>query len=98
MLLLQHLASQQEVRVSVEVEKVGRGFEDFIPLADVVFVSKVIHLELASSQPLFNTVSRVSQMFFVPTYPIPWSFFPSAAQCSKFVLDLSVNFCPSCPK
>merc|ERR1712141_145164 len=29
------------VKVSIEVEKVGRNFEDFIPLADVVFVSKV---------------------------------------------------------
>jgi hypothetical protein len=28
-------------RVSVEVEKVDRNFEDFIPHADVVFVSKV---------------------------------------------------------
>jgi len=35
------LAGRQPVRVSVEVEKVGRNFEDFIPHADVVFISKV---------------------------------------------------------
>ena len=40
--MLEYLAKQQDsVKVSVEVEKVGRNFEDFIPLADVVFVSKV---------------------------------------------------------
>ena len=38
--MLDYLANQDSVKVSVEVEKVGRGFEDFIPLADVVFVSK----------------------------------------------------------
>ena len=38
--MLDYLANQDDVKVSVEVEKVGRGFEDFIPLADVVFVSK----------------------------------------------------------
>ena len=42
LLMLEYLAKQQDpVKVSVEVEKVGRNFEDFIPLADVVFVSKV---------------------------------------------------------
>ena len=40
-LMLDYLAKENSVRVSVEVEKVGRNFEDFIPLADVVFVSKV---------------------------------------------------------
>jgi len=40
LLMLDHLALQHSVKVSVEVEKVGRNFEDFIPLADVVFVSK----------------------------------------------------------
>jgi len=39
-LMLDYLAKENSVRVSVEVEKVGRNFEDFIPLADVVFVSK----------------------------------------------------------
>ena len=40
--MLEHLADVKDsVKVSVEVEKVGRDFEDFIPLADVVFVSKV---------------------------------------------------------
>ena len=41
LLMLEYLANQDFVKVSVEVEKVGRSFEDFIPLADVVFVSKV---------------------------------------------------------
>ena len=42
LLMLEHLAAVKDsVKVSVEVEKVGRDFEDFIPLADVVFVSKV---------------------------------------------------------
>ena len=41
LLMLEHLALQHSVKVSVEVEKVGRNFEDFIPMADVVFVSKV---------------------------------------------------------
>ena len=41
LLMLEYLAKQDSVKVSVEVEKVGRDFEDFIPLADVVFVSKV---------------------------------------------------------
>ena len=55
LLMLEYLAKQDSVKVkmkmkmmleylvkvSVEVEKVGRNFEDFIPLADVVFVSKV---------------------------------------------------------
>ena len=41
LLMLEQLALQHSVKVSVEVEKVGRNFEDFIPLADVVFVSKV---------------------------------------------------------
>merc|ERR1712130_123892 len=40
LLMLEYLAKQDSVKVSVEVEKVGRNFEDFIPLADVVFVSK----------------------------------------------------------
>merc|ERR1712037_1003947 len=39
LLMLEYLAKQDSVKVSVEVEKVGRNFEDFIPLADVVFVS-----------------------------------------------------------
>ena len=29
-------------KFSVEVEKVNRGFEDFMPYADLVFVSKVL--------------------------------------------------------
>ena len=41
LLMLEYLANQDFIKVSVEVEKVGRSFEDFIPLADVVFVSKV---------------------------------------------------------
>ena len=37
LLMLEYLAKQDSVKVSVEVEKVGKNFEDFIPLADVVF-------------------------------------------------------------
>ena len=32
------------LKVSVEVEKVGRNFQDFIPHADVVFISKVQYI------------------------------------------------------
>ena len=39
--MLQHLRQVDQVMFSVEVEKCHRGFEDFIPLADVVFISKV---------------------------------------------------------
>jgi hypothetical protein len=51
--ILAYLASQRisrladgkpAFRVSVEVEKVNRNFEDFIPHADVVFISKVCKL------------------------------------------------------
>ena len=33
---------EKKVKFSVEVEKVNRGFEDFIPFGDVVFISKVL--------------------------------------------------------
>ena len=39
--VLKYLNEAKQTKFSVEVEKVGRGFEDFIPLADIVFVSKV---------------------------------------------------------
>ena len=39
--ILEYLNQQKGVKFSVEVEKVNRGFEDFIPLGDVVFISKV---------------------------------------------------------
>jgi len=38
--ILQYLKETNQVKFSVEVEKVNRGFEDFIPYADIVFVSK----------------------------------------------------------
>ena len=58
LLMLEHLAAVKDsVKVSVEVEKVGREFEDFIPLADVVFVSKV---ELRKVRVLFFSPGRGS--------------------------------------
>ena len=42
--MLQHLRQVDQVMFSVEVEKCNRGFEDFIPLADVVFISKVTEI------------------------------------------------------
>ena len=39
--VLKYLNQAKQIKFSVEVEKVGRGFEDFIPWADIVFVSKV---------------------------------------------------------
>ena len=39
--ILQYLKETNQVKFSVEVEKVNRGFEEFIPYADIVFVSKV---------------------------------------------------------
>ena len=39
--VLKYLNEANQTKFSVEVEKVGRGFEDFIPWADIVFVSKV---------------------------------------------------------
>ena len=38
---LKFIKQSRKVRLSVEVEKVNRGFEEFIPHADVVFISKV---------------------------------------------------------
>jgi len=38
--ILTFLTKQTTVKFSVEVEKVNRGFEEFIPFADVVFISK----------------------------------------------------------
>ena len=39
--ILQFLRDKEQVKFSVEVEKVGRGFEDFIPFPDLVLISKV---------------------------------------------------------
>ena len=39
--ILEYLNHIKKVRFSVEVEKVKRGFEEFIPFGDVVFLSKV---------------------------------------------------------
>ena len=40
--VLKYLKEKQLVKFSVEVEKVNRNFEDFIPYADIVFISKVV--------------------------------------------------------
>ena len=37
---MQYLKEVKLVKFSVEVEKVNRNFEDFIPHADLVFISK----------------------------------------------------------
>ena len=42
---LKFIKQSKKVRLSVEVEKVNRGFEEFIPHADVVFISKVNQYE-----------------------------------------------------
>ena len=42
MQILEYLNKEKKDRFSVEVEKVKRGFEDFIPFGDVVFISKVL--------------------------------------------------------
>ena len=39
--ILSYLNQEKKVKFSVEVEKVNRGFEDFLPFGDVVFISKV---------------------------------------------------------
>ena len=38
---LKFIKKSRKVKLSVEVEKVNRGFEEFISHADVVFISKV---------------------------------------------------------
>ena len=39
--ILCYLNQQKTVKFSVEIEKINRGFEEFIPFGDVVFISKV---------------------------------------------------------
>ena len=51
--VLKYLHEAKQTKFSVEVEKVGRGFEDFIPWADIVFVSKVSHC-----RPLHDTADH----------------------------------------
>ena len=60
--ILAYLASQRTARladerpafrVSVEVEKVNRNFEDFIPHADVVFISKVNYRKYCMQETVF---------------------------------------------
>lgn len=40
-LVLFTFRSEGRIKFSVEVEKVGRNHKDFIPYADLVFISKV---------------------------------------------------------
>ena len=58
--VLQYLNKKREVKFSVEVEKVNRGFEDFIPYGDVVFVSKV-SLILKITFKIFLNIIRMWQ-------------------------------------
>ena len=52
--ILEYLNQQKGVKFSVEVEKVNRGFEGFIPIGDVVFISKVIVQNSYFTHSLFN--------------------------------------------
>ena len=51
--VLKYLNEAKQTRFSVEVEKVNRGFEDFIPYADLVFVSKVLSSPVVPQSPLY---------------------------------------------
>ena len=42
--ILAYLDQEKKVKFSVEVEKVNRGFEDFIPFGDGVIISKVLNI------------------------------------------------------
>ena len=53
--ILAYLNEEKKVKFSVEVEKVNRGFEDFIPFGDVVFISKVL-------KSVVNPISHLSRM------------------------------------
>ena len=46
--ILNYLRQVKKVRFSVEVEKIKRGFEEFIPFGDVVFISKVDRIRINS--------------------------------------------------
>ena len=59
--MLQYLNKKKEVKFSVEVEKVNRGFEDFIPYGDVVFVSKVSLIPSKISFKIFLNYIRMWQ-------------------------------------
>ena len=59
--VLQYLNKKREVKFSVEVEKVNRGFEDFIPYGDVVFVSKVSLISIKISFKIFLNYIRMWQ-------------------------------------
>ena len=52
---LKFIKQSRKVRLSVEVEKVNRGFEEFIPHADVVFISKVYLLSITIHSELDST-------------------------------------------
>ena len=54
--ILAYLDQEKKVKFSVEVEKVNRGFEDFIPFGDVVFISKVIKI-VVFGRPSFENES-----------------------------------------
>ena len=63
--ILAYLNQEKKVKFSVEVEKVNRGFEDFIPFGDVVFISKVLKIVV------FN-LSNYSRMLPNTMDIIPW--------------------------
>jgi hypothetical protein len=60
--------SRNRFTVSVEVEKVGRNFEDFIPHADVVFISKVNNNKLLCVRIIFIIQTRNFHIFIKCTF------------------------------
>ena len=63
--MLQHLRQADQVMFSVEVEKCNRGFEDFIPLADVVFISKVTEIINPSCTVSAGVCMKTASKIFV---------------------------------
>ena len=63
--MLQHLRQVDQVMFSVEVEKCNRGFEDFIPLADVVFISKVTEIINPSCPVSAGVCMKTASKIFV---------------------------------
>ena len=51
--ILSYLNQKKTVKFSVEIEKVNRGFEEFIPFGDVVFISKVCMYYSTTNWPHF---------------------------------------------
>jgi hypothetical protein len=61
--ILAYLYREKKIKLSEEVEKVNRGFEDFMPFGDVVFISKVSNY----SRVLPNTMDIIQWRDLWPT-------------------------------